>query len=112
MVPRSPRALRAGCPEGAGAEHCRAPSRTAPRKPGQGHGLTYLHHKYECFEPWDFAAAKLNSPVYQGAKGCGWALAVGCRGWRRCVLRLLGYAARRLHGVSPIPQTGRGGGFV
>ena len=69
MAPRSPRALRVGCPVGAGAEHCRAPSRTAPRKPGQGHGLAYLHHKYECFEPWDFAAAKLNSPVYQGAKG-------------------------------------------
>ena len=30
MVPRSPRALRAGCPVGAGAEHCRAPCARHP----------------------------------------------------------------------------------
>jgi hypothetical protein len=75
--------------------------------------LTYLHHKFECFEPWDFADAKLNSPVYQGAKGCGWALAVGCRGWRRWGVAAAGLRREAATwGVPHTPRPGRGGRFV
>ena len=69
MVPRSPHAPRAGCPVGAGAEHCRAPKRTAPRKPGQGYGLTYLHHKFKCFWVLGFRGREIEQPCLSGRGG-------------------------------------------
>ena len=105
MVPRSPHALRAGCPVGAGAEHCRA-SCTAPRKPGQGYGPAYLPNKYVGPCGGNFASAKLNSPVDQCAKGCRWVLELVGRG--RPWLCAAAAGLRRAAATWGVPHTPEG----